>query len=278
MGKKIAAMVVWYNPDAEIKKNIKSYINEVDKLYIIDNSFNNNYMLLENEDSKIVYLPQYKNLGISKALNIGCELAIQEGFDWILTMDQDSVFCENSFFKIKKFLEDNNNENVGIICPRYHYIHEKLKGESKKNIELKKVITSGNLLSLNAYKNVGKFNENFFIDQVDFEYCMRLIKKNYKIVQESNSILLHSLGNSKKINIFNLFEIDTSNHSPARRYYMTRNTMYMTKMHPEIKIKYILSLILEMIKIIFFEKEKISKLYYMYCGVIDYVRKKVGEK
>ena len=35
---KIPATVIWYNPDNENIKNIRTYIDYVEKLYIIDNS------------------------------------------------------------------------------------------------------------------------------------------------------------------------------------------------------------------------------------------------
>jgi len=39
---KIPATVIWYNPDDENIKNIRTYIDYVEKLYIIDNSKENN--------------------------------------------------------------------------------------------------------------------------------------------------------------------------------------------------------------------------------------------
>lgn len=277
---KIAAVVVWYNPDLKIKMNIESYISDIDKLYIIDNSEINNYHLIKEDifnQDKICYIPQYCNLGIAKALNIACTQAIEEGFDWILTMDQDSQFHEDSFFKMKDFINKEYDEKLGIVCPVYKYKHKKLKLEFKKNIELEEVITSGNLLNLKMYTKIGKFNESFFIDLVDFEYCLRIRNEQYKIIQNSNSILLHSLGNSKNFQIFKNLEINTSNHPAIRRYYMTRNAFYFMKMYPTIKGKYLISIVLEIFKIIFFETEKIKKIKFMYYGVIDYKSEKKGK-
>lgn len=36
--KNVAAAVVWCNPDPDVVNNIKTYINQVEKLYISDNS------------------------------------------------------------------------------------------------------------------------------------------------------------------------------------------------------------------------------------------------
>ena len=102
---KIAGTVVWYNPDSENSKNIKTYIDYVEKLYIIDNSKKDNKKLSEElNNKKIEYIYNNgKNLGISRALNLACEKAEEKGFSWMLTMDQDSSFdSENikEYFKI----------------------------------------------------------------------------------------------------------------------------------------------------------------------------------
>ena len=88
---KIPATVIWYNPDDENIKNIRTYIDYVEKLYIIDNSKENNKKLADSLNNlKTEYIYNDKNLGIAKALNLACEKAANDNFEWILTMDQDS--------------------------------------------------------------------------------------------------------------------------------------------------------------------------------------------
>ena len=43
---KLAGVVVLYNPDQKVIQNITSYINEVDVLYLVDNSSKDNSLLL----------------------------------------------------------------------------------------------------------------------------------------------------------------------------------------------------------------------------------------
>ena len=45
---RLSSVVIWYNPKETDVLNIKSYINYINKLYIIDNSKKNNKKLLEN--------------------------------------------------------------------------------------------------------------------------------------------------------------------------------------------------------------------------------------
>ena len=101
--KKIAAVTVLYNPTKKIIQNISGYIDKVDKVYVIDNSNDSNEKLLI-DNKKIEYLPNYTNLGISNSLNKACNLAIDEGYEFLLTMDQDSLFEKNEFQKMIDYI------------------------------------------------------------------------------------------------------------------------------------------------------------------------------
>lgn len=85
----------------------------MDKVYIIDNSSNNNSSLIKIIPNA-VYIPNYNNLGIAKALNQGCEAAKQDGFDWVLTMDQDSFFEETQLNKFISIFNDSTLSDNSI--------------------------------------------------------------------------------------------------------------------------------------------------------------------
>ena len=87
--KALSSVTVWYNPSPQDVNSIKSYNSFFDKIYIIDNSSKDNGELA-GQISNAVYLPNNENLGIARALNIGCKKAMGDGFKWVMTMDQDS--------------------------------------------------------------------------------------------------------------------------------------------------------------------------------------------
>ena len=65
---KVAGVVVLYNPTEEDISNISSYIDDIDILYVMDNSIINNKNKLPN-NKKIKYIFNNENLGISFPLN-----------------------------------------------------------------------------------------------------------------------------------------------------------------------------------------------------------------
>src|SRR5690606_29661762 len=89
---KISGVVVLYNPDSGVLQNIKSYIDQIEYLFVVDNSEKVNDLLVAElkKINKIEYKNNFRNLGVATALNIGALKSINKGFDFILTMDQDS--------------------------------------------------------------------------------------------------------------------------------------------------------------------------------------------
>ena len=95
---KLAGVVVWYNPSDKDVKNIQSYIDELDKLYIFDNSEKKDNKNKVPTSKKIEYISQHENLGIATALNITANKALGEGYLYLLTMDQDSKFKKDNLW------------------------------------------------------------------------------------------------------------------------------------------------------------------------------------
>lgn len=276
--KKIPATVIWYNPDTENIENIKTYIDYVEKVYIIDNSMNNNKKLCSSlNNNKIEYVYNKKNLGIAKALNLACEKAISDGFKWILTMDQDSSFSSNDINGYFKSFDNIEKKNIGIFSPKHILKNDINKiRDDKKFLEIDHVMTSGNLLNLSAWEKVGKFDENLFIDEVDSEICFRMIENDYKVIQMNRIKMFHELGSLEKRNFF-IKKISVLNHNYIRKYYIMRNKFYMFKKYKKYRIRYVYYILNDFFKVIFYEKDKLRKLKYMFRGINDFFKNKMGE-
>lgn len=267
---KLAGLVVLYNPKETIMDTINNYINELDLLYLIDNSSNDNSSLFKNK--KIIYIPNKENLGIAVALNMGARKAIKDGYDWLLTMDQDSTFSADSLSKLIKYAYSLDYEKVGIVSP-WHHTKEVTNRPIKESEELMDVMTSGNLLNLKIYEKLGGFKEWLFIDSVDIEYCLNLNKNGYKVIRYNESELIHELGDIKIVHILNR-NLVCSNHNYIRRYYICRNVNYVAKMYEDIYPEYC-NFIRNGLKgafrnILFFEKDKYRKLRNMIRGYKDF--------
>lgn len=260
---KICGVVVWYNPDKV--SNIKSYLNHLDKLYIVDNSNNNNFELTKNL-GEITYIPLLCNKGIAYALNVGVKKALDEKYDFILTMDQDSEYEEGMFFKYINFVKNDKEEDIGIYSSIP--LIGKRKEYSNEEYQYAEVaMTSGSLINLNIIKKVGLFNEDFFIDEVDTEFSFRVRDNGFKIKVVNNTFFKHSIGNTKRYK----FGGKVTHHNYIRRYYITRNKLYMIKIYGErVRKKYTREIFKDLRKIVFYEKDKFLKLKMCWLAYRDF--------
>jgi len=266
---KIVAVVIWFNPNESMAENIHSYSKYVFKTIIIDNSTIDNSMLIEAREN-IEYISLNKNFGIAAALNIGYKRAEALESNWVLTMDQDSSFSD---FDIKNYLNpkaDHFNElNVAVLGPNF-------EGPLTNDlIDCNSVISSGALVNLKAHNENFGYNESLFIDQVDHEYCCRLKKLGYRVLRVGYISMTHIVGSPlAKKRLGRMFI--SYNHNAVRRYYITRNTLYMHRYFGEFGDKYLKLLFMDIVNIILIEQDKCNKLKSMLKGCLDYYMGRMG--
>ena len=267
---KIAAGIVTYDPELDrLKDNILSIVNQVDMVIINDNHSINisDIRALCRDYEKVKLLENKKNVGVAMALNNICREAIKEKYDWILTLDQDSICPSDLISQLLQFAD----QQTGIVAPSILYRDNErfYKKQINSCEKVKWVITSASLTNLRAWKDIDGFDDILFIDKVDYDFFMRLNNSGYSVKKVKNVVLLHELGNLKcKKILWKLIYI--TNHSPIRYYYMCRNTIYLRyKLGIGNCYSYILS---RLIKILVFEKNKGSKLLSIIKGVNDGIK------
>ncbi len=271
-----AAGITVYEPDIErLNENTTAVLSQTERVYIVDNASSNSgaFKAKFRDNEQVVIIENEKNEGVAKALNQMCEMALSDGFKWILLLDQDSV-PETDI--IKKFSRYTDKADVAIITPRYIDDNEPevLNSESLPEFEfVSRCDTSASLVNLEIYKQLGGFDEDMFIDYVDFDYCTTAEKNGYLILRDNEAILHHRLGHAEEITFFmpigRIFGIKklqkvmfTYNHSPLRTYYYVRNAKYYRYKHADaIDIKKEKKTVFRWMALkLMFEKEKFQKL------------------
>ena len=281
MSNKVCVSIITYNVDEKIIEVVKSIIDQVEYVVIVDNASNDKTIEILKEidkSKKVEVIFNKSNNGIAKALNQSIEIAKNKKMNWILTLDHDSICNEemikNMFLVNKKYNEKNT---IGILAPRVFEINKKdfISNKNTDNYytEVKECIQSGSLFNMDVFDKIGCFNEDLFIYHVDFDYCERVIKAGYKILQCNNTILYHEEGYkiAKKF-----LAIDTfyNNYSSLAIYYITRNTVYMAQNYSIFYLKRILK---DFIFILLYDNERKEKLSYWKKGLLDGILKRYGK-
>ena len=268
---KFAAAITLYNPTFNQIRLCKEYEASFDKIFILDNSEMMDYSLKEVfEKNKFCYIKMDGNEGLPKAFNVVLPLVINEGFDYICTLDQDSIFSHSNIEIMKEFIKKNTNpqfnfNKVAIFAPTIDY------GKGLKQTEgfeyRKRVITSGAFLNVEILKKHKiKYDEKYFIDKFEIDLCQQIINLNYKIVVFFESVLVQHLGDGD-VN-------KHSSHNALRHYYLFRNRFYFNN-------KYginVLQTLRHCFDIIAFEHNKFSKLMQLFPATLDYITGRMGKR
>jgi len=233
---KVYGVIVTYKPNVEVlEKCVNSLVNQVHKLIIVDNTLGK-CQLLENfrktQNIEIVYLND--NYGIAYAQNVGIKKALEEGADFILLSDQDTIYPLDY---VEKMLECFKKGKVAAAGPLFIDAHTgKVQFFVKKGLigfkkiypktgkhEVLQLIASGTIINAKFIPEIGLMKEELFIDWVDMEWCWRAVKKGYKIIGNADVVIKHFHGEkSKKFLTKNI-----TLKSCIRNYYTIRNGIYL---------------------------------------------------
>lgn len=272
---KIATGIVTYNPDIKkLEDNIKSIVNQTSILVICDNG-SNNIVSIEKIalQYSIIVIKLKQNMGIAYALNTINEWCIINKYDWLLTLDQDSLARPGLIDNYKKYI---NLKNVAMMSCEL-LSEEEFKQDNNVQTEeefkyIDKCYTSGSFINTSIIKQVGGFDEYLFIDFVDFDMCITLLENSYKIIRVNYLGLIHEVGKTKEVRFLGRKE-HIYNHNPIRLYYMSRNGIIYARKHKHYfgrkeKIKRILSVFKRVVLVLFYEKNKLQNLKKGVSGII----------
>lgn len=246
---KVCCGIVLYNPEIELlEKNIDALYPQVSEIVLINNNSSNVdaiYQLIKKYNSKIELINNKENYGIAKALNQIFSFAERRGYEWYLTMDQDSIVSSNL---IEEYFVCAQDYSVGIISP-YILNNNKVTLQDYEKMQFDKIeilkdpidcITSGALNRVKSAKIINGYTNEMFIDSVDVDFNIRIMEVGEKIVRVNTTYLIQQMGKGRSIAFLKLLykithiklfkQLSVSPvYSDFRLYYIFRNSKYLAE-------------------------------------------------
>lgn len=229
----VAAIVLAYQPDSDIVRNVAALTAQVPRVFIVNNSPDaDSRSVLDAfaEDVAVTILEQGENVGVAAGFNAGMRVALAEGFDYLWIFDQDSTVTDGM---LSKMLEAHQalGARAGVIAPalRSHAtgrIYRRETGTGSADLDV--VISSGSLFSRALVERIGLHDEPLFIDYVDHDISLRARRYGFRNQKVFGAILDHRFGDSMSTTLLGR-KVYLSNYSPTRQYYMARNRMILVK-------------------------------------------------
>jgi rhamnosyltransferase len=183
-----------------------------------------------------LWLPE--NLGIGAAQNRGIEWALHQEATHVLLMDHDSVPGPHMVDQLLHALAVHPDAAAAGACyadPRRTQLKTPffaIRGlrtlwleciDESRVWEVDHVIASGCLIPAAVLRRVGLMREDFFIDWVDVEWCLRARGTGFKVYGVCAAHLEHRLGD----HVTRVFGREIPIHAPWRHYYQSRNLVLM---------------------------------------------------
>jgi rhamnosyltransferase len=287
---RICAVISTYRPDNEFPRRVDLVSQQVGSVIIVNDSdsivihhllfqwFEQNKTL-----SNVILHTNDSNMGVSASLNVGLKLAIKLGFNHFLFLDDDTTVMPGLVEKLIYYKDRVNKESktpVGIISMSGIPIGETLEdthsyGEQWQ--DKRGVITSGSFFDLHVVNAVACFREEFIIDAIDYDYCLRARKKGFRVIKIMEPGIFHTIGKNLGKNSF-----DENEYKYRRLYYSIRNGTVLAKEYLFSDPLYTVAVIITQLRIIliilFTESCKSRKLKCVIHGYRDAILNRMGKR
>ncbi len=168
----IAFFTVLYHPDKNALLNIKKAM-EYGFIPIVFINAINDKVSLELHSMGVCILGDNTNQGLGVAFRQAENYLKSQGINYFVYFDQDTVVSKIAWSNIKETYKMlYNNYSVGVLF---------YGSKSRADTELL-VINSGCVFNMNILDQIGFHDDSFFVECVDYEFCLRLNIYNFRII------------------------------------------------------------------------------------------------
>lgn len=249
-------------------------------VFLVDN---NSYDPLDDYfikklDTNVLHIKNTNNEGFAKGNNIGITKALESGCELIALINNDTVFVDDSLQKVINCFK--NNPSYGILgMINYYYSDPNLVWQSgfstnlfwgfsakigytagRENIvPVDYVPGSSIVVRSDVFKDIGFLDEKYFAYFEEYDFCIRAKKNGINIGFLNGSRILHKVGKSST--------------STVQLYFRTRNKLMFYHKYAS-TLGFICAFVTHIIvstgRIIFSKNEKLKMMRALIFGVKDY--------
>ena len=282
-----------YNVTAPCLASIRSLNYSNYEVVLVDNgSEDGSGEDLKKNFPEIIFLKNEKNLGFTGGNNTGIRYAIDQHFDLIMLLNNDTIIDPSFASTLIDTLE--NDKSIGAIQPKILYnqerniiwnaggelnqfffltkpigLDEKDIGQYDQPKEVDWITGCCFLVRTEIISKIGPLDDKFFIYYEDSDWSFKIRLEGHKLWYEPSAKIYHEVGMSNR----NRSGHNEGNISPFTRYQIIRNHFFMVRRYSKgfNKIGAYSNQILKvsMYMAYFLIRGRFQKLKAVYKGVID---------
>jgi rhamnosyltransferase len=290
----MGALIILFHPSEAQLARAVAMRADCERLLVIDNSpVPDARAATMLGEAGIALLYHGNRHGIAGAFNEGLSLLFNQGADAVALFDQDSE-APPGYFPVMRDRCASMSGRAFLVGPRIFDENDQrfLPELTTSGLTVEKLpiqadlalqrcaflISSGCVISREAFVRLGRFDAALFIDHVDTEYCLRALLRNVPVYVVPSLVLLHRIG-SRRRHTLGPLHLTTMNHPGFRRYYSARNAMHLALQYgvrlPVAFVPNVLTL-WQIVQIVLLEDGKLAKLKAIALGLLDGLLGRMG--
>jgi rhamnosyltransferase len=277
----IACVLVFYQPSEDDFSNVVNLLNRKYEVIAVINQVTKGFKEKLSSLPQLHIIQNEKNIGLASGLNQGAVFAFQVlKAKYVIFFDQDSTPNDMLPQKLMEEFEACSCLNLACIGPTLIDRKSAKKCQVRnalKNNKSATMPTSGTLIPISTWYDVGPMLDGLFVDCIDHEWCFRAKSKGYEIRISSKIKMTHDMG-ELGINFMGFYK--PIYQSPLRHYYIVRNTLLLLSFNyvPRKWIsRELLMTIPRIIFYLYYSSNKNHSMKLILKGIWDGLRKKTGE-
>jgi len=240
----LAVILNWRQAEATIAcvRNLQGSIYPHLDILVIDNhSDDNSVSILRQSLPEVLVEETPENLGFAGGCNYGLQFAKEQGYEWILLLNNDTFAAIDMVSHLVEEIE----KDIALLSPKVYYTKDpkriwfaggqrhvwllemygtgKGKKESSKWSQSKDVdylVGTCLLVNMQAATQVGFLDERYFMYYEDLDWCLRFQDAKYRLRLVAKAHLFHDVSLSSG-----------GEGSPHHRYYLARSSILFFRRH-----------------------------------------------
>ena len=266
---KVAIIIINWNGYALTKACLESLRKvtypELLTILVDNGSVDNSGEKLKKEFPEVELLASRENLGFTGGNNLGIQWALDQSFDYVLLLNNDTVVEPDFLQPMVSFLEENRN--YGAAQPKILYepardiiwnagggyfkwlemtwsvgIGKTDQGQFDEEKDTPWITGCAILVSTTAIRKAGMLDDRFFAYYEDVEWSFSLRKHGYKLKYLPQSKIYHIAGGSSKKE-----KTKEGIVPPIIHFYRTRNNLFLIRKHSN-PLSFVLSLLYQTVR------------------------------
>jgi rhamnosyltransferase len=282
--KSFGLIFVLYQPTGDFLSNLAKARAACPNVVVIDNSPDADLRLherLREQDMHVIF--NRNQGGLAGAYNKGAEVLLARRCDLIFLLDQDSDI-DASFFDRMMQAAAGLGAGTFLIGPKIYEIQLqrcmpvippgkrfpkpfRIDDQATGLFPTLCIISSGSAISAAAYRKLGGFREDYFIEYIDVEYSLRASSRNVPVYMNAAATLRQTNGRIERHG-----KLFTTNHAAWRRYYIARNAVHCLHLYRSYWGLHWFSGLMaihQAMCVLLFDSQKLKKLTAIACGYVD---------